>query len=644
SCVETFEKKEEGTGNKNTKHLIPRHFLTGPAAAPGTAILAACGSSSATDTPKPAAATTAPAAGATTAPAASSAAPAATTAPAATAASTTSAASAAAPVKPAGTTAAGSAAAPAASGTAAAGKGQFASQIDTTGIKKGGHLTEGSVSDIQTFNPILQKDTASGRIHSLVFDNLVNVDPDTLQPVANLATKWEASPDGKVYTFTLKSGVKWHDGQPFSADDVKFSYDLYMNKDTGTARAGELGDRVASVDAKDANTVVFTLKDVVAPFLVSNAIYRIVPKHILGSVAPKDIKNNEFSTGKPVGTGPFKFKEYAQGDHVTLVANPDYHQGAPALDTYIYKYTKDSTALYQQLKTGEVDYYEGYSSDFNDDAKKQTNFTAVAYDTFSFSFYGYNLDIAGGKATPIFQDVAVRQALMYAADRKGIVDKIRNGLSTLAQGTEPVLSWAYQPDKVTVKYDYDLKKANQLLDDAGWKKGSGGIREKDGKKLSFSMYAQSGDKTTEGYMNVFQQNWQDIGVEMKPIYEEFSQFVTRLTQSFDFEAFFVGFSWGVDPDQQTMWDSKQHGPGFNLYSYKNDKVDALLLQGIRTLDQDKRKQIYVDMQNIVLADAPALITDFPKRLAGVNKRVKNLIPNAVNVTIDAFQWYVTDGK
>jgi peptide/nickel transport system substrate-binding protein len=398
---------------------------------------------------------------------------------------------------------------------------------------------------------------------------------------------------------------------------------------------------------KDPQTIVFALKDVVAPFMVTDVTYGIVPKHILDGVAPKDIKSHALSTGDAkatIGTGPFKFKEYKQGDHVTLVANPDYHRGAPNLDTYVYKYVKDSVALYQQTKTGEVDFFGGLDPQFADDAKKRTDINFVPYDTFSFQFFGYNLDTTNKSANPIFQDLAVRQALMYAVDRQGIVDKIRSGLSTVAQGTEPLLSWAYAPDKMTTRYNFDAKKANDTLEAAGWKKGSDGIRAKGSQKLSFSMYAQGGNKTAEGYMNVFQDNWQSIGVEMKPIYEEFSQFVTRLTQSFDFEAFLVGFSWGVDPDQQTMWDSKQHGPGFNLYAYKNPKVDDLLLQGIRTLDQEKRKQIYIDMQNLVLADAPAFITDFPKTLATVAKRVKNLVPNAVSITINAHQWYVTDGK
>ena len=170
------------------------------------------------------------------------------------------------------------------------------------------------------------------------------------------------------------------------------------------------------------------------------------------------------------------------------------------------------------------------------------------------------------------------------------------------------------------------------------------MRTKDGQKLSFMMYAASGFKLNEGYMAVLQQNWKDIGVEMVPQFEEFSAFVTRLSKTFDFQAFLVGFAWDVDPDQTAMWHSKQHEAGFNAFSYSNPKVDELLAQGVRLLDQEQRKQICLGMQNLVLADAPALITDFPKGLAGVNKRVRNLIPNAVTITANAYQWYVTDGK
>lgn len=532
--------------------------------------------------------------------------------------------------------------APPAEPTAAPAAGVNA-QIDTANIVRGGTIIRGDVTDVRTLNPLLVSDTASGEVTSLMFDGLVDIDPDSLDPIPNLATAWTVSDDNKTYTFTLKEGVTWHDGAPFSAADVKFSYDLYMNPDTGTPRAGTLGERIASVEAPDATTVVITLKDVVAPFLVSECSYGIIPQHLLKDVAPADIPTSEFTTSAPVGTGAFKFQEFKAGDRVTLVKNAAYHKGEPALDTYIRKFVADDTALYQQLKTGEVD-AAGVPVTFYQDAAAQTNFTLFPYDTFSFQFFGYNLNQE--KGSPIFQDVKVRQALFYAVDRPGIVEKIREGLSTVASGTMPVLSWAYQPDKMTTRYDYDPAKAEALLDEAGWVKGADGVRAKDGVPLAFEMYTYSGDKTIEGYASVFQENWKAIGVQMTPQYEEFSAFVTRLTKTFDFQAFLVGFFWGVDPDQQTMWDSKQYGPGFNLYNYVNPEVDRLLEEALRTLDKQERTELYVQAQNIILADAPALIIDFPKDIWGVNTRLKNFIPNAVSfaATWNAYQWYVTDGK
>jgi len=618
--------------DKRVSRLSRRHFLGGAAAVAAGAILAACGGSSATNTPPPAA--TSAASGATTAP--TLAAP--TTATPATTAATSPASSVAGTVaaSPAATV---SAASPAAGSTATVGK-TIASQIDAKAITKGGHITEAASTDIRVLNPIVNTDVYSGYLINLMFDSLVSVDPDTLDATPLLATKWEIAPDGKTYTFTLKQGIKWHDGQPFTADDVKFSYDLYMNPKTGTSRAGTLNERIASVAVKDPQTVVFTLKDVIAPFLVSDAVLAIVPKHILESLKPEEIPTSEFTTDKPVGTGPFKFKEWVRGDHVTVVANPDYHLGAPALDQYVFKVVKDSTVLYQQLKTGEVD-YGTISADFFDDAKKQTNFDTVPYDTFGFTYIGFNLDPA---KTPLFQDVKLRQALCYALDRTSVVAKILNGLGTIGVGTEPIRSWAYAPDKITTKYDYDPKKAAQMLDDLGWKKGADGIREKDGKKLSFTLQASSGDKVTEGTVSVFQENWKDIGVEMKPQLEEFSNLVTRVAKNFDFEVFLLGFNQSVDPDQQTFFDSKQHGSGFNRVDYNNPKVDQLLNDALHTLDREKRKQLYINAQNQITADVPVLVIYFPKTIIGINKRVKNRIPNTVTTFNVSRLWYVTDGK
>lgn len=621
-----------------------RQFLSGAAAAAGTAILAACGGGTATDTPKPAVSSQPPAAStsAPTSAAASSAATAAPTraanSPAATATVGTTGTTGTTGTAPAATI--GAAASPTAGGTAAAG-GKVKAQVDTTGIKKGGTLIVGTGGDVSAFNPVTEGNVITNSLMPLLFDALVIPDPDTLQPTPNLATKWEISPDSKTYTFTLKQGVKWHDGQPFTADDVKFSYELYMNPDSGSTRAGGLSQNIASVTVKDPQTVVFALKDVVASFMTIDMMYGIIPKHILGNIAPKDFKASEFSTGKPVGTGPFKFKLQKLGDRVELTGNSDYHRGATALDTYIYKVVKDSTVTYQQLKTGELD-YASISPELADDAKKQANLNVVDYDTFTMLIFGYNVDPAKGPA--IFQDVKVRQALCYAADREAIAQKIYNGYATVAVGTQPPVTWAYQPDKITMKYPYDPKKAESLLDEAGWKKGADGVRAKDGKKLAFTLYTVSGSTSAAGHVQVVQESLKNIGVQMDVRYEEAPLVVARAQKTFDYDMFFFGLTTAPDPDQTRYWASNQHGPGANYYGYNNPKADDLLAQGAHTLDVEKRKQIYADVQNLIVADMPGFVSHFQKGLAAINKRVKNLIPNAVYTNFNAHQWYVTDGK
>lgn len=609
-----------------------RNFLIGAATTAGAAILAACGSGgSATSTT----ATAAPTKAATSAPA--TAAPtAATSAGSATTGAPAPAIAATPAVQPAVTAAAGS---PAASSAAPTGK--IKAQIDTAGIKKGGTIIVRAGGDITAFNPVTEGNVITNSQMSLLYDALVFPDPDTLQPTPNLATKWEISPDSKTFTFTLKQGVKWHDGQPFTADDVKFAYELYMNSDSGSIRAASLSQNIASVAVKDPQTVVFTLKDVVASFMTIDMAYGIVPKHLLGSIAPKEFKTSEFSTRKPVGTGPFKFKQQILGDRVEFTANPDYHRGATALDAYVYKVVKENAVTAQQLKTGELD-FASISQNFADDAKKQPNLTVVDYDTFTMLIQGYNVDPAKGPA--IFQDVNVRQALCYAIDRQAIAQKIYSGYATVAVGTESPVTWAYQPDKITTKYEYDPKKAVQLLDGAGWKAGTDSIRAKDGKRLSFTLYTVSGDPASASHMQVVQEAWKNIGVAMTLQLEEPTLVVNRASKSFDYDMFFFGLTTTPEPDQTRYWASNQHGPGANYYGYNNPKVDDLLMQGIRTLDIEQRKAIYIQAQNLIVADVPGFVSHFVKGIGAVNKRVKNLVPNAVNTNFNAHQWYVTDGK
>ena len=506
----------------------------------------------------------------------------------------------------------------------------------------GGTLVQAAAADATTVNPILEADTVSADITALIFDALVEVDPASTEPRGDMAKSWEISTDAVTYTFTLQDGITWHDGSPFSSQDVKFTYDLHMNASSNSPHTAELTERVKSVDAPDNKTVVFTLAAPASPFLVNNMIYEIVPQHILQSVDPKALAQHPFSTGKAgttIGTGPFMFKEWVKDDHITLTKYSGYWRGEPHLDSFSLKVVPDVTTLVQQMQTGEVDYS---GRDGVDEASVKTlqgdrSVVVATYDSFDFTYYGYQLDETKSK---LFQDKAVRQALFYALDREQMVKAIRFGLGRVAIGTMGVDSWAYNPDQIKLKYPHDPDQANKLLDNAGWVKGSDGIRAKDGARLSFTLHTNSGSNVNTQYAAVMQQAWKAIGVDCTPKEDEWNAFLERLTSSHDFEVFLIGFSWGVDPDQSNMWSTAAYEGGLNVNKYSNPQVDDLLEQGIRETAIPTRKQIYTQMQNIVVEDLPSAIIDFPKSIAAYNKRVHNLFPNAVDDRWNAHLWWV----
>ena len=515
--------------------------------------------------------------------------------------------------------------------------------------KKGGNVVEISFADAKTNNPMLVSDNASSVRIGIQFLGLVDISPDDALPFPVLATQVPTrenggiSQDGLTYTFKLRTDVKWHDGQPLNARDVVYTYQSMMKKELGSPRTSDLVERVASVSNPDDNTVVFKLNKIVASFIVSNGGYGIVPQHILGNVALDQIKQHPFSTGDAtasVGSGPFKFKEWVKDDHATFVKNSSYYLGEPALDSYIFKVVKDTTAVVASLKTGEAD-WGGVPPTSYDEMQKQQNVAVSKYDTYNFEFAAFQIDAT---KTTLFQQKEVRQALTYALDRDAMAQAIYNGLAIVAQGTEPTLSFAYAPEQMKTKYTYDPKKAAQLLDAAGWAAGGDGIRAKDGKKLQFTIWTNAGNKNRESLITVMQQQWKAIGVDATPKTEDFASLVTRITETHDFEVAMLGFSWDVDPDQGTMWSTSAYEGGFNLGKYSSPQVDKLIDSGLTELDTAKRKQIYIDMQNAVLDDAPSIILVFPQSIAAVNKRLHNCKPNAVNIRWNAHQWWVEDGK
>lgn len=506
---------------------------------------------------------------------------------------------------------------------------------------EGGQIVYGTFSDAETMNGILSQDTVSSYVISLFTKSVINNHPETTEPVPELAESWDITDDGLEYTFNLREDVTWHDGEQLTADDIVFTYETHMQEDTGSPRFSELTSRIDTVEAIDDYTVQFTLQQPASPFLQQNMVYFIVPEHILADVEPADIAGHEFSIGTEgvtIGCGPFVFQEWASDDHITLVANEDFYLGRPHIDQWIMRIVPDQTVLAQQVGTGELDYGGIQESDY-ENLEQNDSVEVTLYDTFNFTFYAYQLD---EEHTTLFQEPEVRQALLYGLDRDALVEAIRFGIGEVAVGTMPVPSWAYDPDSIERHYEYDPDRAREMLEEAGWVEGDDGIRERDGERFSFDVWTNAGNEIREQYIAVMQEQWREIGVECNPQTEEWSAFLDRITGTRDFDMFLVGFSWGVDPHQETMWHTDAADGGFNMNRYSNPDVDDLLEQALEVTDQEERTELYTEMQNILMEDVPSPILDFPKGITGVNVRVHNLFPNAVTYNINAHEWWVDE--
>src|SRR6266851_4254413 len=522
---------------------------------------------------------------------------------------------------------------------------------NTTSVNpvKGGKLIEGTISDISTFNTLNSGDVNSTQMITLTHEGLLSLSAkgDNVPTLASGLP--QISSDSLTFTFKLRSNLQWSDGQPLTADDVAFTYNLIFSPDTKdfiSRYRANLEGYVKSVTATDPKTVVFQFNKVLANFVDTHCRYGILPKHVLGDVAPKALNTHSYFTGPTLASGVFKFVKWDKGQQVVLARNDGYWAGKSYLDQYIYKVVSDAVVLAQQLKTGELDVGNPDPSQF-DNVKTASNLTTLAFPRPSWDYYQFQLG-AGTKGGTLFGDKNVRKALHSALDRVAIAKAAYFGQATPADSVEPPTTWAFNPN-VSPKYPYDKAKAEQLLDAAGWAKGSDGVRAKNGVKMSFELNTNSGNNVRQTLIQIMQQQWHDIGVEASPRPIAFQTLVNAIRNTHAFDVLLIGIAFGdTDPDQTTLWTSSGIGSGgLNGMQYKNPQVDQLMADALKTTDRSKRKPIYSQIQDILADELPAAILTVPNSLWGINNRVKNFNVGPYNI-YNARPWmkdtFVTDGK
>ena len=511
--------------------------------------------------------------------------------------------------------------------------------------RRGGQVVVGLSQEPTVFNPLRPHIEVDRGVHFGIFDSLWRTD-ERAQFVPNLAVEIPSVKNGGIakngleYTFRLKKGVAWHDGKPFTSRDVKFTWELVTNPKFGAfTKVGF--DAVASMETPDESTVRVRLKEPFAPFLTAWGDAWIVPAHLLESVP--DPNTAEFNTRSPIGTGPFKFGSRVAGDHLVLVANPDYHGGPPYLERVIFKYIPDLTVLYTQFKTGAIDVtgLQGISAEFYAEAKGLPGVTLHLHHSPSVEYIYFNY----GK--PWFKERPVRQALYHATDKRAIIEQVYYGVPKPVEGYLPSTSWAYNAD--LPKHEYNPEKAKQILDEAGWRPGPDGIRVKGGVRLGFTNSTTSGNKLREQAQALLQQNWRAVGVDMQisnmPAAVIWGEFYVKSK----FDSLMVGIqaSVGDDPDCLNRIHSKyiaaETGSGRNVSQYKHPQVDRLLEDGVREVDRARRRAIYLKVQEVLRADLAYLPIFSYVRIEGVKEGLLNYKPNS-NVLHNTWNMYAWGWK
>ena len=502
-----------------------------------------------------------------------------------------------------------------------------------TGSAYGDIFIDGSIGDASTLIPPLASDSASHEIASLVYNGLVKYNGD-LQLVGDLAESWEISPDGLTITFKLRRGVHWHDGAPFTAQDVLFTYQVMVDPKTPTAYSGDY-KQVQKAEVLDDYTFRVTYPKPFAPALGSWGL-AMLPKHLL---AGQDITRSPLAR-HPIGTGPFIFKSWKTQDRIMLTYNPNYFEGRPYLNGYIAMVKPDQATIFLELKAGNIDRMGLTPLQYmrqTEYPKFQKMFNKFRYTAFAYTYLGYNL------VDPKFKDVRVRQALTSAIDKNEIIDGILLGLGTPATGPYKPGTWFYNPQVPT--FPFDPEKAIALLAEAGWRLNAQGVQEKEGQPFEFTILTNQGNEVRVRTAEIIQRRLREVGVLVKIRTVEWAAFLKDFIEKGRFEAVLLGWTTGQDPDVFDIWHSSKSNPGeLNFIHYNNPEVDRLLEEGRHTFDQAKRKAAYFRFQEILAQDQPYTFLFVPDSLPAVSSRIHGIKPAPAGISYNFIKWYVPPGE
>lgn len=517
--------------------------------------------------------------------------------------------------------------------------------------KFGGTYIVAQISDPRTFNPIVVQDTASGAVTNAFSDGLVEQNYITGEIEPALAESWTVSQDGRTWVFTLRDKLQWSDGQPVTVDDVVFTLEAIFTQGVDTSFRDLLtfkGERVAwrKLDARRIQFQTPRAQPPIGLFLRFIG-FPVVPKHKLADALAKG--GQEFSrtwgvnaTARDiVGTGPFTFQSFTPGQRVIMLRNSRHWkvdkrgQRLPYLTRYVIQTVPNTDAARLRFLAGEIDTYGARPREFAElkQQERQANFTIHdGPETFSREFLVLNQNAAGVKPPKLtwFQDVRFRRALAYAIDQNTIIQQVYAGRATpptsdISVGNKLLYNTSLKP------YPYSVERAQQMLAEAGYRKGADGLlRDPQGNVVEFNIATNSGNQDREAIGNLVRQDFVKLGMRVTFAPESFPSLVGKLTGTYNWEAIIIGFTGGIEHGTARnlwlssgdlhMWNPKQAQPATQWEA----QVDQIFEQIASEVDLNKRKALYNQFQQIVYDNLPMLYFPYVKTQPALRNTIGNV--------------------
>ena len=506
-----------------------------------------------------------------------------------------------------------------------------------------------TVSPEGKFNPLVSNTQYDGYVNTLIYDSLLKLN-SKIELESSMAEKYEITDEGKKLVFKLKSGIKFHDGNPVTSKDVKFTLESlanpkyegdlvsYVQSITGFKEFHEgKVTELKGVVCPDDNTIEINFDTPYSPALINIGTLGILPAHIWGKIDIDKWGENNEAIAKPVGSGPYKFDSFKVGEFTKLVANEEYHNGAPKIKNFVFKVVNEETSS-AELINGSIDLAE-LSNIKADDAKtlNEKGIEVLKYPNSKIQYMGFNL------RNKTLQDIKLRTAIAYGIDREALVNGLLEGNGVVINTPMVPSLWSY-PKEGLVEYKFDVEKAKALLKEAGYEDTNGnGIVDKGGKDLELTLTVPTGDTVREKTGTIIQDNLSKIGIKVKIEAMEFKAVMQKVVGDHEFEMYLMGNTLEADPDPTPNWYSTQATDekgvfGWNIAGFKSKEADNLMDLNRKATVLEERAKILNDFGKLLNKELPWIPLYASDIVKAYNKNLKNYTPNTFAGFYNVEKW------